>query len=770
MKKLILAGLVVCTMMGATVFGDAGIVDAVRFGQRSSESRHQLKEKSSEIVNGELGLRARQLMPNGEDNWRGGKITFTMKVDPERPNYFTAKFWGGEMASHEEFESRLALYIKGEQVGNRQLGAIEMLDIMGSKLPRYPGRFTYKTLPLPLHMTQGQQTVEITIEAQGGINGYTKTIEQYQRMFTEPSRKIYCGYVHTRPCFEPLDGEVQGEAPAALPVRSGPGPEVLDELKTKLNTMSESVMQGRGKMKVDALQYLAYAYTTPWNVAYKNPKALTRIVSGMDWHCLNFLDDPSSVEGLRWVHKGPAGDAVRVAFEDLKPFLDEKVKDSGKTRGEAWGAMFVATRDFARVRRRSYSNQSMITDINIYYCNRAAALLGAPEAWPEEIARRLLYESLGLEPWSGNWDENGVPDWSQGKNKRLLTKEGLTKELGYVGGYGEIVQDLGKMMYDATKPPPGAEGDPRLKAQLIKMTQVRAPFRYPLADADGCRAMILENSIGWRDWKFPGRVMYDQMNGREGGSFGAALSTMDPALIGYAQQMLEDNQYFAAVETRMKDNKVAAKTWLLSVPEDYEKMISLPRQAIRLPMSPGQPDFVFADTEDGLIALKNGDDILYASLYWRARNAVNNLARVHHLTPVMERDATVHIQSRFNDSGLTYTIPDQPNMGFGNGRAEGWYKEQGIHNADAGLQQPIAKVPADDVSYKVGKENIHAGKSNFYLMSYGRYFVAMNCTENESYPVDIPAEFVGAQDLVSGQLNSTNSVSIAPQQTMVLYR
>lgn len=65
-------------------------------------------------------------------------------------------------------------------------------------------------------------------------------------------------------------------------------------------------------------------------------------------------------------------------------------------------------------------------------------------------------------------------------------------------------------MYDASRPSRPEEGDPELKAQLIKITRARSVFRYPLPDADGFRSMRMEGNIGWRDWKFPGPVMYGQ--------------------------------------------------------------------------------------------------------------------------------------------------------------------------------------------------------------------------------------------------------------------
>ncbi|MBC7856058.1 MAG: hypothetical protein IAF94_21725, partial [Pirellulaceae bacterium] len=78
-----------------------------------------------------------------------------------------------------------------------------------------------------------------------------------------------------------------------------------------------------------------------------------------------------------------------------------------------------------------------------------------------------------------------------------------------------------------------------------------------------------------------------------------------------------------------------------------------------------QPDFVFSDEEDGVVAIKNGKEIFYASLYWRARYAINNLARVHAITPTYDRIATVHIDEKFDSSGMFYSRRDWTNFGFG---------------------------------------------------------------------------------------------------------
>lgn len=84
-----------------------------------------------------------------------------------------------------------------------------------------------------------------------------------------------------------------------------------------------------------------------------------------------------------------------------------------------------------------------------------------------------------------------------------------------------------------------------------------------------------------------------------------------------------------------------------------------------------------------------------------------------------------------------------------------------------GQRQPIAVVPVDQLDYAVGTENLYAGKGDLYLMSYGSYFVAMNCTKKNVSNFDLPAEFVGAKDLVSGQVFKVSNAKISPMQRIV---
>ena len=245
-----------------------------------------------------------------------------------------------------------------------------------------------------------------------------------------------------------------------------------------------------------------------------------------------------------------------------------------------------------------------------------------------------------------------------------------------------------------------------------------------------------------------------------------AAATLDPLAVGIARQMMDDNQLFAMVEQKLKDgNNIRSLQSCLHIPEQYELVASQPASGLRLPMSADMPDYVFADEEDGVVAIKNGDEILYVSLYWRARNAVNNLAKVHYITPVMERLANVYIETKFEDSGMRYTRPDWVNLGFAGWRE--WYT--GVHSAHAGEVLPIARIP-EGISFKPGEENVYAGRADYYLLKFGPYVVAMNSSTNKSFELEIPQVKHRVLDLTKGKYEvKEKKMVISPRTTRVFF-
>lgn len=51
----------------------------------------------------------------------------------------------------------------------------------------------------------------------------------------------------------------------------------------------------------------------------------------------------------------------------------------------------------------------MIVDLNLYRNNRGLRLLDPSKGLPPEAVLGCLYESVGLEPWSGPRDSKGKP-------------------------------------------------------------------------------------------------------------------------------------------------------------------------------------------------------------------------------------------------------------------------------------------------------------------------------------------------------------------------
>ena len=750
-----------CILITASVHAATPVLDDLVFGDTASEAKHAVKAVKSDVVHGAMNCSARRLLPGGDQPWEGGRLSFTMKVDPQEPNYVTARFWGDEVD-----KNFLVLFCEGKQVGYRFLGDVDVLALPDDE-PRYNGRFYYSTTPLPRALTAGKTEVHLEIHSNGPVWGYAKTFEDYQKPMTTPTRAIYRLATHTDGCFVPPADEAQGEAPKDI-VRTQPGEEVLAAAKKRVNATLDGLLKSKRPVNQMQAQLLARAYFVKWTVAYQNPKAVEQVIRAGDDRYRAWLKDPAAVWhdpatwNPDWFGLGPMADAVRLLAQPIASSLDAKL-DGAKTRRAAWSEMFRASRDWLRTHRRWYTNQTLFVDTNIYRSHRAVAAIDSPNAWPDEQAKRYLYEALGLQPWLGaDTDHGSEKQW--GANYFQITDKGLSRELGYVGGYGEI---LGEMVdaYEAAREP-GQEGDPKIKAQIAKLQRARLYFRYPMPDEEGFRAMRLETGIGWRDSHFPGPVTYAQRSSLDETPLYAAAVTLDPAAVGVAKQTFADNQFFASIDRLVKDNRLRADFGLLSVPDDSETIRAQPASAARLPMSPGQPDTVFADEEEGVVAIKHGAEILYAALYWRSRMGINGLARTHYLTPRYQQIAVVYEDVKFEPSGQVWKRPNWINFGFANG---GHHYPGKIDSAFAGEPLPIPKFPSD-VPVPKDKEMPFAGRADFYQLRYGPYLIGMNTTKEKTFELQPPPDAKQAPDLVSGQIMALDSpVKVGPRRTVVLY-
>ena len=371
------------------------LLDELLPGDAESERGHALVAAQSEVTEGALGQKGRRLLPGGPQPWEGGTFSFTMKVSPHEQTYLTARFWGDEGD-----DNYLILFCEGKQVGYRHLGDIDVLALPDQE-PRYNGRFYYVTTPLPSNLTEGKQRVQLEVRATGPIWGYGSTFEQYQKPMTAPSRAVYALYTHTDGCFVPPSGDRQGQAPQAT-LRADPGPEVMDQVKSRINSTIDRMLKTGKPLNQMELQFLAKAYFVKWSHACDQQRVVAQVIAGVDERYREWKRDPDrvwkdpSTWNPGWFGLGPAGDAVRLLAKPLATSgALEQMLEEGKSRRAAWSEMFQGSFAYLLRTRRWLTNQAMFSDVNLYLSNRAVAAIDPQHAMPEPKRSSISLRALG---------------------------------------------------------------------------------------------------------------------------------------------------------------------------------------------------------------------------------------------------------------------------------------------------------------------------------------------------------------------------------------
>jgi hypothetical protein len=476
-------------------------------------------------------------------------------------------------------------------------------------------------------------------------------------------------------------------------------------------------------------------------------------------------------------------------FDDLNVEAPAPAGASAVSRRAAYTDMLLSSRDYWKQNMRHYSNQAQITAIGIYQANRGLSLISPKDAWPEPRARQWIYESLGMKPWYGPELPDGTRTKPLGTDYYVVTPKGLTRELGFVGSYGEVTDWL-VMMYESVTRGHGAVPAPEVRAQMVKMVQARGYFRQIDADVDGYRVARLETVVGWRNEEYPGVIVYASRTVWDCSPVMAAAAFNDQKLTGWTQEMVADGQFapqLALMFTNTSNRVQLNATRMLA--RDLAAFRALPTSNERLPVNWDAADFVFTDEVDGVLAVKNGRELFFASLYWRARQGVNNWGRVHLITPSSEQSATVREKTAGKLSSNTFTVQDWVNQDYtindsngGSNFPEGGITPPGdtVHQAYAGEVLPLAIIPSDAHpalgSTEVGVEEVLVGIAPYYQLEYGRYLVGMNTTKDQTFTLKVtgrgtarllnpPKGFHGNPEHVA----LAAGLRVPPQSTLVLY-
>lgn len=774
-----------------TLLALATAIDQVIFGNTTSESAHAFTSVRSQTIAGGLSQTARQLLPLTTLAVDGGSMTFNLAVDPTQRNYFTVKLWGND--DTDMGKGRLYLYapVNGTdyQVGYRHEGDYTPLSVTASKSP-LPNRFFYSTTMLPLSMTRGKTSITLKIQSTGELyglgSGGPETSGNYQMYMDTASRGIYRAYTHTQPALD-VSAETQGTAPTTSARPSVTAASILGATGTYTtglkNWVTGKLSAALTTFTVSDVQLLANSYNVSvfaWSAAQKT-QIVNKVIAALDGYASDYYTNPStSVTGssgygaaignASWGGAfGTLGWAIHLlsGVSEFASQVDTTVNygaaGGNKTRRQAWGDMLVASRDSGRFNRRTLTNQAILGDLNIYKANRTLLDLADARAFTETEGQRYLKESAGLMPWAGNDLPEGGSEWPWGHDYYQVTPDGITREWGLSGSYAEMSVHVA-MMYRFT-------GNTAFRDQAVKMAKAMAYLRRPAVEVSGAsnyRTMERIGLLAWRgvreaDGYFANDLSYSGPASWSAGMI-VAGATLDPAVVGYAKQMLTDNQYLnnLVADTRYYSSLSFDALYAFEPYTDYYAVVAAADSGTRLPMTAGEADFAWSDELSGVIAIKKGNDRLWISDYWQAKTGtgVNGLARFHYSTASYDQYGTMETNPQFDSDGSYFVrqnlidLPERTLYSPANPPTQ----------AFAGEMLPIALPPADSVD-----DTPYRGKINFGAFRFGNYLIGTNSPASlATYALNTPAGFTSAIDLTTNTLKS-GAIAVAPNSTTILY-
>jgi fibronectin type 3 domain-containing protein len=762
-------------------------LDTIVFGNAGSETAHSFAGPNTSVISNTSvspTQTARRGLTNNPVTIYGGSLTFNLTVDPVRRNYFSIKLWGSDEPvglTQDGDMGRLYLYVPATnfnaaanatnfyQVGYRHEGDYDPLNAAGYK-PPVAGRFFYSTTLLPLWMTQGRTSLTLTIQPGGRIYDLGSggpPSGNYQFNMITNSRGIYQAYTHTEPVLNPV-GEVQGTAPATTTRPNSGSTSGVGTMSSggafwnKLNSSFSGLLtKNPTNFATGDVLNLALGYSvTNFPIVYTNPTVVTQVIAALDFYATNYYANPSgSVNG--WGGNfGNLGWAIDVLSRSnlLQSSLDvTNTYGAGGSvsRRQAWGDMLLASRDYGRFNRNTLANQNLIANENIYWANRGLLDLTNVNAFSETNGQRYLREAIGLEPWLGSDTADGGHTYQFGTNYYMITPKGLSREWGYVGyGYGEM-QFYAADFYEWTT-------NNIFLAQCVKMAKARGYFRRSSVEVSGSsnyRSMEAISILAWRgasesDSQFASEISYGDRT-LAGNGMRCAAVTMDTNLIGYAKQMLNDGEYFYWLQY------VGLGFDSLKAFGDYQKIAAATDSGVRLPATDGQPDFAWADEDNGIVAVKRGNEKLWLSTYWHADNwtGINGIGRFLYETNSFARYGVLEVTPLFDFSGSLLYRPNYVDLPY----KTVYTPPDNLTNAYFGERAPLA------LSDPLANDNeAFAGKANFWQCRYGNFLIGINRSAGTSYQLKTPSDFVSATNLITGA-NMSGTVVVGPRSTVILY-
>ena len=281
-------------------------------------------------------------------------------------------------------------------------------------------------------------------------------------------------------------------------------------------------------------------------------------------------------------------------------------------------------------------------------------------------------------------------------------------------------------------------------------TKWQSYYTYPTVDSNGYRGIIGESSVCWRNRYDPGKNYY--------GSLIAGALSSDEEVLGHVLQAFKEGHYDPDTSGKLFAYE-SHSYWLADA---IDQLIAYAEQHegdyTPMPSTDGQPDYAVGDPQDGVVAVKHGDNHIFVNFL--ANDCPLWSGAAHLITPTTVKTIQfgAEVRKQFNSSqtvtmSKTYwngnhkiTYPDNPQMAYG------------------GMTYNYPAYDAD------GNYISSRTSSQYYQQLLGQYLVAQNCSETETYNLELTADIDGqeATDLTTGEsVTLSNSMTLAPLTTKV---
>jgi fibronectin type 3 domain-containing protein len=394
-------------------------------------------------------------------------------------------------------------------------------------------------------------------------------------------------------------------------------------------------------------------------------------------------------------------------------------------------------------------------------------------------------------------DRNYVGDYRKawGLEYYMTTAFGLTRETTYVAGYGEHSDYLVHAWRLVRDTPANFQNGPGVKLadekellrKALLASNARAHMKYSDVD-EGYRSMRLEATIEARGPFYPYDAGYhihlsptqtttvnpfllaflkreleknpSQYSTYFGSDYTKYFGYATDA-VGYAQQMLEDNQLTPAFSRSFASDlkSLAGYKYVTNQPRVMKLIPSTnlkwySPEELQAMQNAGLDlnahyDSSFYDIEDSIVYFRDEDTVYLLGFEYKSDSGLNGVSRIHAVSSDYDRIAMLNHEVQYTPSGYwNYGTPDTT-VAYNGAFDPVTGMPDGSTSTDMGTVFPVASLNGYDdqialTPTKAGSP--FGGYGEFYSVQYAKYVIAMNTTRTayqnaKNYEITLPSGY-----------------------------